>query len=108
MDDDTPQAVGAPLERHVRPVEPERDARWALATEVARGRMAGGWVPVAADLVLALHDRLNTLAAEKPRLLDCRTCRHHTTATGGCVSVLRCIDGSAYQQAGVRQCWERA
>lgn len=39
--------------------------------------------------------------------LDCRTCRHHTTATGGCISVLRCIDGSSYQEAGVRQCWER-
>lgn len=37
--------------------------------------------------------------------LDCRTCRHHTTATGGCISVLTCHEGSAYQRAGVRQCW---
>ena len=40
--------------------------------------------------------------------LDCRTCRHHTTATGGCVSVLACREGSAYQRAGVRQCWNEA
>lgn len=40
--------------------------------------------------------------------LDCRTCRHHTTATGGCVSVLQCYEGSAYQRAGVRQCWTDA
>lgn len=40
--------------------------------------------------------------------LDCRTCRHHTTATGGCVSVLVCHEGSAYQRAGVRQCWTDA
>jgi len=87
---------------------PERDARWVLAFEVARGRMAGGWVPVDADLVIALHDRLDSLAAEQRRLMDCRTCRNHTTSTGGCVSVLRCIDGSAYQRAGVRQCCDRA
>lgn len=42
---------------------PERDARWALAAEVARGRMAGGWVLVDADLVLALDARLAELAA---------------------------------------------
>jgi hypothetical protein len=40
--------------------------------------------------------------------LDCRTCRHHTTATDGCVSVLQCREGSAYQRAGVRQCWTDA
>lgn len=41
----------------------ERDARWALAAEAALGRMAGGWVPVDADLVLALHARLSALVA---------------------------------------------
>lgn len=40
--------------------------------------------------------------------LDCRTCRHHTTATDECVSVLACRDGSSYQRAGVRQCWTDA
>jgi hypothetical protein len=43
---------------------------------------------------------------QQPAPLDCRTCRNHTTASGGCISVLRCIDGSAYQRAGVRQCFE--
>jgi hypothetical protein len=37
--------------------------------------------------------------------LDCRTCRHHTTQTGGCISVLRCEAGSAYQRIAPRQCW---
>ena len=79
---------------------PERDARWALAAEVAHGRMAGGWVPVDADLVLALHARLSALR-------DCRTCRHFR-ATQHCHSVLRCVDGSSYQRGGVVQLWEAA
>lgn len=39
---------------------------------------------------------------------DCRTCRNFTTASGGCVSVLRCVDGSAYTRQGVVQMWEAA
>lgn len=42
---------------------------------------------------------------ERARQLDCRTCRQHNDRVGGCMSVVRCIDGSAYQRAGVRQCW---
>lgn len=49
---------------------PERDARWALAAKVARGRMAGGWVPVDADLVLALHARLTKLAALEQQVAE--------------------------------------
>lgn len=79
---------------------PERDARWALAAEVARGRMAGGWVPIDADLVLALHARLSALR-------DCRTCRNFR-GTQHCHSVLRCVDGSSYQRGGVVQLWEAA
>jgi hypothetical protein len=37
---------------------------------------------------------------------DCRTCRHFTTRSGGCMSVLRCVDGSGYQRRGVVQLWE--
>lgn len=39
---------------------------------------------------------------------DCRTCRNFTTASGGCVSVLRCVDGSSYKRQGVVQMWEAA
>lgn len=49
---------------------PERDARWTLAVEVARGRMAGGWVPVDADLVLALHARLAALEALERQIAE--------------------------------------
>ncbi len=39
---------------------------------------------------------------------DCRTCRNFTTRSGGCMSVLRCVDGSRYQRQGVVQIWESA
>lgn len=50
-------------------------------------------------------------AAERERLnmlRDCRTCRNYTTKSGGCMSVLRCVDGSRYQRQGVVQIWESA
>ena len=92
-------AGASPVDQPVRP-DPERDARWALAAEVARGRMEGGWVPVDADFVIALHARLDALR-------DCRTCRHFR-GTQHCHSVLRCVDGSSYQRGGVVQLWESA
>ena len=39
---------------------------------------------------------------------DCRTCRNFTTRSGGCVSVLRCVDGSGYKRQGRFQYWEAA
>ncbi len=39
---------------------------------------------------------------------DCRTCKNFTTKSGGCMSVLRCVDGSRYQRQGVVQIWESA
>jgi hypothetical protein len=44
-------------------------------------------------------------AAAHAAALDCRTCRQHNDRVGGCMSVVRCVYGSAYQRAGVRQCW---
>lgn len=49
---------------------PEREERWALAVEVARGRMPGGWVPVDADLLLALHARLDNLVSLERQIAD--------------------------------------
>ena len=39
---------------------------------------------------------------------DCRTCRNFTTRSGGCVSVLRCVDGSGYKRQGRFHYWEAA
>ena len=66
-DDATPAKVRL---TDVLGLAPERDARWALAAKVARGRMAGGWVPVDADLVLALHARLAKLAALEQQVAE--------------------------------------
>ena len=68
-DTTTTAAAGPALSEGLGPL-PERDARWALAAEVASGRMAGGWVPVDADLVLALHARLTALAALERQIAD--------------------------------------
>lgn len=61
---------------------PERDARWALAAEVASGRMAGGWVPVDADLVLALHARLTALAALERQIAEGEELDHYRRGDG--------------------------
>lgn len=37
---------------------------------------------------------------------DCRTCRNYTTASGGCRSTLRCVDGGEYRRLNVVQHWE--
>ena len=55
-----------------------------------------------------IDSAFEAVTAERLSTLDCRTCRQHATATGGCISVLKCIEGSAYQRAGFRQCWEKA
>jgi hypothetical protein len=56
-------------------------------------------------------EQAREIAALRAALLDardCRTCRHFTRSSGGCVSVLRCIDGSSYQRLGRIQYWEAA
>lgn len=37
---------------------------------------------------------------------DCRVCANFTTASGGCVAVLRCVDSSGYTPTRPRQFWE--
>lgn len=56
----------------------------------------------------AVSERAAALLAAQPQTepaIDCRTCRHYTTASGGCLSVIKCVDGVAYQRAGIRQYW---
>lgn len=45
-------------------------------------------------------------AIERERLQDCRLCTRHTTASGGCVSALRCVGGDRFQPTQPRQLWE--
>ena len=37
---------------------------------------------------------------------DCRLCANFTTASGGCVSILRCVDSNQYKATAPRQFWE--
>lgn len=46
-------------------------------------------------------------AAARAAARDCRTCAHHTYASGGCVSALRCVGGDRYQPTQPRQLWEQ-
>lgn len=41
-----------------------RSERWALAVSVAQGRMAGGWVPVDADLVMQIQAEIEQLKTD--------------------------------------------
>lgn len=42
------------------------------------------------------------VAAER----DCRLCASYSTASGGCVSVLRCVAGDRFKATAPRQYWE--
>lgn len=67
-------------------------------TQQLRDRVAGEVLPAidaAIDAALNLWPR------------DCRTCRNFTTASGGCISVLRCEDSSAYKATQPVQLWEK-
>lgn len=37
--------------------------------------------------------------------VDCRTCKHYTTASGGCRSTAQCINGDQYKATAPRQYW---
>jgi hypothetical protein len=36
---------------------------------------------------------------------DCRLCANFTTKSGGCVSLVQCVDGSQYKATTPRQYW---
>jgi hypothetical protein len=37
--------------------------------------------------------------------VDCRTCAYYTTQTGGCTSVVQCVDAMRYQPTAPRRYW---
>lgn len=45
-------------------------------------------------------------SAARAAALDCRTCAHHTYASGGCMSALRCVGGDRYTPTQPRKLWE--
>ena len=59
-----------------------------------------------ARFVVPLYDQ-DALDAAVAAARDCRTCAHHTYASGGCVSALRCVGGDRYQPTQPRQLWEQ-
>ena len=37
--------------------------------------------------------------------LDCRLCSRYTTASGGCVSLVRCVDGAQFRATTPKRYW---
>ena len=87
--------------------------RSIVAWTVVRG---GVWDPngLMDEHIDALRKALGPNATMKPldaavaAERDCRTCAHHTYASGGCVSALRCVGGDRYQPTQPRQLWGAA
>jgi hypothetical protein len=92
-----PPAVGAQVERVVRP----RAWQW-LNTGILRKKLPltaepGAWTP--------LYDQAALDAALNLWPRDCRLCAHFTTKTGGCVSLVQCVDSMQFKATAPRQYW---
>jgi hypothetical protein len=57
------------------------------------------------DQLIPLYDQAAIDAALNLWPRDCRLCAHFTTATGGCVSVIQCVDSMQFKATAPRQCW---
>ena len=66
----------------------------AAADEIERLEFAERYALNLADAALSLWPR------------DCRLCANYTTASGGCVSAIRCVDSDQYKATPSRQFWE--
>ena len=114
---DNEPAGASPVERMVRPAA---EARWycvsreGLATLCkdeadAHETVAGAdksWPRGGPHNAVQLVDAAAVEAALALWPRDCRLCANYTTASGGCVSVLRCVDSSEYKATTPRQFWE--
>jgi hypothetical protein len=113
-EDTTQAAGGSPLEREVRP------RAWLREPKVQRhiGRHLVRGVSVAeptaeerefaeldGDQLIPLYDQaaIDAALALWPR--DCRLCANFTTKTGGCTSVVQCVDSMQFKATAPRQYW---
>ena len=95
----TEPAVGAPLERHVRP------CAWT-AISWLQNRHGGHFVPERRQAFdVPLYDQAAIDAALNLWPRDCRLCAKFTTQTGGCTSTVQCVDSDQYKATAPRQYW---
>lgn len=78
-----------------------------LATDSGDGHITEGFTE---SQMLAHGEAMAAWGAaqERKALLDCRTCRQHTTVSGGCMSVLQCVEGSAIERTAAESPAEQA
>lgn len=65
-----------------------------------------GYSATSDDDAIELARRGWRLRAAMLDAIDCRTCKNFTTKSGGCTSVVRCVDGSRYQPHARFQYWD--
>lgn len=105
-------AVGAPLERQVRPrawLYENVAGAVAVHTNTERVRFeadmrAAREYPDAHSMV-PLYDRAAIDAALNLWPRDCRLCAKFTTQSGGCTSTVQCVDSDQYKATTPRQYW---
>lgn len=104
----TPPAAGVPVERMLRPLV------WARKDQLQHASTRGGLMCAMypntdrrADLQ-PLYDQAALDAALNLWPRDCRLCANFTTRTGGCVSVVQCVDSMQFKATPPRQYWVSA
>lgn len=104
--DPLPPAGGGQVERPVRP------RAWMTRESALRmqgGGNAKGAVPVhgkrSSAAVIPLYDQAALDAALSLWPRDCRLCVNYTTALGGCMSTVRCVDSDQYSATAPHQYW---
>jgi hypothetical protein len=99
-DEQTTNAGAGPVERVVRPAAwaLEKDGRpYKLMYERDQRGDFYSWAP--------LYDQAALDAALNLWPRDCRLCANYTTQTGGCVSVVQCVDSAQFKATTPRQYW---
>jgi hypothetical protein len=96
----TTYSSGSPLERHVRP------AAWRWGVERLRGRPEWRYsIFQTRKEAVPLYDQAALDAALNLWPRDCRLCANYTTKTGGCISVVQCVDSAQFKATAPRQYW---
>jgi hypothetical protein len=98
-------AVIERLAVHIYQAKHEDDPRAAIA-DLVNWEVEVALAPDVSSDAAALVERGRM--EERERLRDCRLCRHYTTASGGCVSVLQCVAGDRFTATAPLRYWEAA